>query len=47
MLGVQDYLGRSPGTEASFPANSELPVKVYMEASSLKATGYRLYLFFP
>jgi len=47
VLGVQDYLGRSTSVEAGFAANSELPVKVYMQASSLKATGYRLYLFFP
>ena len=47
VLAVQDYLERSTGAEAVFPGNSELPVKVYMEAASLKATGYRLYLFFP
>ncbi|OFZ73146.1 MAG: hypothetical protein A2W04_09775 [Betaproteobacteria bacterium RBG_16_64_9] len=47
VLSVQDYLGRSTGVEAGFAGNSELPVKVYMDASSLKATGYRLYLFFP
>ena len=47
VLAVQDYLDRSTGVEAGFQGNSELPLKVYMEASSLKATGYRLYLFFP
>jgi predicted Zn finger-like uncharacterized protein len=47
VLGVQDYLGRSTNIDAGFAANTELPVRVYMEASSLKATGYRLYLFFP
>ena len=47
VLAVQDYLERSMSVEAGFPGNSELPVKVYMEASLLKATGYRLYLFFP
>lgn len=47
VLAVQEYLERSTGAEAGFPGNSELPVKVYMEAASLKATGYRLYLFFP
>jgi predicted Zn finger-like uncharacterized protein len=47
VLGVRDYLGRSAGAAAGFPANSEVPVKIYMEATSLKATGYRLYLFFP
>jgi len=47
VLGARDYLGRSASIEAGFPGNSELPVKVYMEAASLKATGYRLYLFYP
>jgi len=47
VLGVQDYLRRNTNVERGFAANSELPIKVYMEASSLKATGYRLYLFFP
>jgi len=47
VLGVQDYLRRNTSVETGFTANSELPIKVYMEASSLKATGYRLYLFFP
>ena len=30
-----------------FPASSELPMKIYFEASAVKATGYRLYLFYP
>jgi len=47
VLGAKDYLGRGANAEAGFPGHSELPVKVYMEASSLKATGYRLYLFYP
>lgn len=47
ILGVQDYLGSNASVEAGFTGNSELPIKVYIEASSLKATGYRLYLFFP
>jgi predicted Zn finger-like uncharacterized protein len=47
VLGPQDYLGRGVSIETGFPGNSELPVKVYMEAASLKATGYRLYLFYP
>jgi len=47
VLGAHDYVGRGANSEIGFPGNSELPVKVYMEASSLKATGYRLYLFYP
>lgn len=47
VLGAQDYLGPRASVGAGFAANSELHVKVSMDASSLKATGYRLYLFFP
>ena len=47
VLGAQDYLGPSAHGEAGFTGNSELSIKLYVEASSLKATGYRLYLFFP
>ena len=32
---------------AGLAGNSELPFKVFIEAAALKATGYRLYLFFP
>jgi predicted Zn finger-like uncharacterized protein len=47
VLGPRDYLGQDANLSTSFPANSELPVKIFIEASSLKATGYRLYLFYP
>jgi len=47
VLGPRDYLGQGASLNTSFPANSELPVKMFIEASALKATGYRLYLFYP
>ncbi len=47
VLAPREYLGQGASLEAGFPANSELAVKVFLEASSLKATGYRLYLFYP
>jgi len=47
VLGAADYLGANTNREAAFAANSEIPVKVYIDASSLRATGYRLYLFYP
>ncbi len=47
VLAPRDYLGQGASLETGFPANSELAVKVFLEASSLKATGYRLYLFYP
>ena len=46
VLTVADYVGRA-AADNLFPAGSEIPVKVYFEASSVKATGYRLYLFYP
>ena len=47
VLSPPDYLGRAANTDAAFAANSELPVKVFIEAASLEAAGYRLYLFYP
>ena len=44
-LAPQDYLGRNGN--AAFGANSEIAIKVYIEGSQVKATGYRLYLFYP
>ena len=46
-LAPQDYLGRAGNTQAGFGANSEIAIKVYIEGSQVKATGYRLYLFYP
>lgn len=46
VLNAEDYSLR--GVQSNlFPASSELPIKVYFEASAVKATGYRLYLFYP
>jgi predicted Zn finger-like uncharacterized protein len=47
VLAPQDYLGKAVGTPAGFGANSEIAIKVFIEGSQVKATGYRLYLFFP
>lgn len=46
VLAASDYAGRA-AADNLFPAGSEIPVKVYFEASPVKATGYRLYLFYP
>lgn len=47
VLTARDYVGRTGKLENGFAANSELTVKVFIETSSLKPTGYRLYLFYP
>ncbi len=47
VLAPQDYLGKAAGAKAGFAANTEIAVKVFIEGSQVKATGYRLYLFYP
>jgi predicted Zn finger-like uncharacterized protein len=47
VLYARDYMGRAANGEAGFAGNSEVSVKVFIEASALKPTGYRLYLFYP
>ena len=47
VLAPSDYLGKSANAQAGFAANSEIAIKVFIEGSQVKATGYRLYLFYP
>jgi len=47
VLMPQDYAPRSTPVDSGFAAGSELPAKVFIDAGTLKATGYRLYLFYP
>jgi predicted Zn finger-like uncharacterized protein len=47
VLAPRDYLGKAANVRAGFPANSESAIKVFIEGSQVKATGYRLYLFYP
>jgi len=47
VLSPQDYLGKAASTQAGFGANTEIAIKVFIEGSQVKATGYRLYLFYP
>ncbi len=44
VLQVGDYL---PDPPAAFAASSERQIRLHVEAGTLKASGYRLYLFFP
>jgi hypothetical protein len=46
VLAPQDYIGRAAAAQAGFGANSEIAIKVFIEGSRVKATGYRLYLFY-
>lgn len=49
VLQPGDYLGQNASRAESriFAPSSEQPVRVFIEASALKATSYRLYLFHP
>jgi predicted Zn finger-like uncharacterized protein len=47
VLAPPDYLGKALSTQAGFGANTEIAIKVFIEGSQVKATGYRLYLFYP
>lgn len=47
VLAPQDYLGKAVNAQAGFAANTEIAIKVFIEGSQVKATGYRLYLFYP
>ena len=47
VLTPQDYIGKAVKIQAGFAANTETAVKVFIEGSQVKATGYRLYLFYP
>ena len=42
-----DYLPPPLGAGAAFAANSEVAVKLWIEAQEIAAAGYRLYVFYP
>lgn len=42
-----DYLAQNIDTQAGFAANGELAITLWLDAASVAATGYRLYLFYP
>lgn len=47
VLAPQDYLGKAVNVQAGFAANADIAIKMFIEGSQVKATGYRLYLFYP
>ncbi|HEY6240445.1 MAG TPA: DUF3426 domain-containing protein [Burkholderiales bacterium] len=46
VLMPREYSPQSARPEPGLAAGSELQIRVYVEAAALKATGYRLYLFY-
>lgn len=49
VLGPRDYLDGSGAAalEQGIAANGEVPIRVFLHAERIRATDYRLYLFFP
>lgn len=45
-LAPADYAG-DVDTDRGIPANAELPVKLFIDASATTQSGYRLFLFYP
>jgi predicted Zn finger-like uncharacterized protein len=42
-----DYVGGGADLGAGIPANTEVPVKLFIDASATTQAGYRLYAFYP
>jgi predicted Zn finger-like uncharacterized protein len=42
-----DYVGGGADLNAGIPANTEVPVKLFIDASATTQAGYRLYAFYP
>ncbi|MDR2787737.1 MAG: zinc-ribbon domain-containing protein [Candidatus Accumulibacter sp.] len=43
----QDYLSAGAAASPSFAANSDVAVRLWIEATNLSAAGYRLFVFYP
>ena len=42
-----EYLSPQNPPEQAFPANTDIPVRLWIEAKDITAAGYRLYVFYP
>ncbi len=47
VFSPREYLGSPNVLKNGFGANSEQSIKIFFELSELKASGYRVYLFYP
>ena len=43
----QEYLSGAADIESGIPGNSELNVKLFIDASATTQAGYQVYLFYP
>ncbi len=46
-LSPSDYAVSGASLDAGIPANGEVPVKLFIDASATTQSGYRLFLFYP
>ena len=46
VLAPADYLERKADTQAGFAGNADLAIKIFIDSRDVKATGYRLFLFY-
>ncbi|HZQ62102.1 MAG TPA: DUF3426 domain-containing protein [Casimicrobiaceae bacterium] len=46
-LPPTEYAGGTAPLDSGIPANAEVPVKLFIDASATSQAGYRLYLFYP
>ncbi len=42
-----EYLGREADSTQGLQARAELPLRLYLDTGNVRASGYRLYLFYP
>ena len=47
IFSPQDYLPARAATDPAFPGNSDVTVRLWIEAVDLAAAGYRLLVFYP
>jgi predicted Zn finger-like uncharacterized protein len=46
-LGPAEYVGAGADLAGGIPANTEIPVKLFIDASATTQAGYRVYAFYP
>jgi predicted Zn finger-like uncharacterized protein len=47
VLAPRDYVDAGRAVEQGVAAGGEVPLRIYLDAGRVRATGYRLYLFYP
>jgi hypothetical protein len=47
VFAPRDYLTSAQVVSAGIESASEQPIKIYLELAQLRASGYRVYLFYP